>query len=101
MRLVDKSQMVEFLVVAASVDPIRVDEITVGAWYEALGHLDYGVARAALKLHRQVSTEPVKPAHIIALAKKQRSSTDRGIARPPAPEGRRYAVDVIEMGVLE
>ena len=96
-----KSQTAELLVIAAAVDPIRTDELTLEAWHEVVGHLDYGAAREALREHRRTSVEPVKPAHIIALAKKQRSSTDRGIARPPAPEGRRYAVDVIEMGVLE
>lgn len=95
-----KSQMAELLVIASAVDPIRTDELTVEAWYEVVGHLDYGVARAALREHRASSTDPVKPAHILALARKVQGS-DRGLARPPAPEGRRYAVDVIEMGELE
>lgn len=95
-----KSQTAELLVFASAVDPIRQDELTLEAWHEVIGHLSYEAARAALREHRATSADVVKPAHILALAKKHVQRTDRGLARPPAPPGKVYAVDVIEYGEL-
>lgn len=97
----DRRETKMLLIEASAVDNRVVSDPAVMAWADILEGVDYQDARKAMLEHRRSSTEYLQPAHIIALVKKQMPSTDRGISRPPAPEGRRYAVDVIEMGVLE
>ena len=86
---------------ASAVDNRVVSDIAVAAWCDILCDIRFEAARVALREHRRTSTEYLQPAHILALAKKHVQRTDRGLARPPAPPGKRYAVDVIEYGELE
>lgn len=96
MRGLLKSQLVRLLTLASAVDPIRIDEVAVDAWLDVVGHVDYEVAHEALREHRKTSTEPFKPAHVIAFAKGKVQRWDNGIARPPAPPGKKYAMDIID-----
>lgn len=95
-----KSETSKLLTLAATVDPLALTPMMVEVWHEIIGHLTYKEARAALKAHRETSTEIVKPAHIIAQVRQARADAHGiqvGVAyHPPAPAGKRWAVDVIE-----
>lgn len=67
-----KSQTAELLTIAAAVDPIPVTKLTVEAWHEVIGHIDYEAAREALRQHRRASSETVRPIHILELTKPKR-----------------------------
>lgn len=60
------------LTLAAAVDNRIVDQLTVKGWHDAIGHLDFDLARRALALHRAESTDYLQPAHIVACAKRIR-----------------------------
>lgn len=48
------------------VDRRVVDEATVAAWHDLIGHLDFTDACEAVRAHRRASTEYLLPAHIVA-----------------------------------
>ena len=73
----EKSQTAELLTIAAAVDPIAVTRLTVEAWHEVIGHLEYDAAREALREHRRTSAEGVRPAHILALVADQQKAIPR------------------------
>lgn len=82
-----RSQTAKLLAKAALVDNRTVDAMTVEAWHEAIGHLDYDDAMAALTEHRRTSTEYLQPAHITAGVKKIRAArVDRGTAAEGIPD---------------
>lgn len=97
----DRLEAKKLLIEASAIDNRVVSDLAVVAWQEALAGISYLQAREALIEHRRTSTEYLQPAHIIALARKLVRRADNGIARPPAPVGKTYAVDVIEYGELE
>lgn len=76
----NKVECSELLTLASVVDSRIVATETVNVWHEAIGHVDYDVAKAALTLHRQESTEYLMPAHIIRLSYrvKEKRAVDRG-----------------------
>lgn len=61
-------------------DNRQVDRLVLAEWVDAIGHLQYGDAIEAVRLHRKESTEYLQPAHVIAGAKRVRQS------RNAAPE---------------
>lgn len=91
------------LIEASAIDNRVVSDIAAKAWASALADVSYAEASAALVEHRRESTEYVQPAHIVRIVKKHRFEArwDDKNRRPVAPSGKRYAVDVIEMGELE
>lgn len=91
------------LVEASAIDNRVVSDIAVKAWAAILSDVPYKEASKALIVHRANSTEYVQPAHIVRIVKKRRFDErwDDTKRRPIAPAGKRYAVDVIEMGELE
>lgn len=82
-----KSQTARLLGKAALVDNRTIDQMTIEAWHEIVGHLDYDDALAALLKHRTESTDYLMPAHIVAGVKairKQRA--DHGTAAEGIPD---------------
>jgi hypothetical protein len=69
---------------AALIDNRNVDAQIVAAWHEAIGHLDYRTALAALDKHRATSREYLLPAHINELAKVVRRDAELEEARTRA-----------------
>ncbi|PDQ34973.1 MAG: hypothetical protein B5766_08260 [Candidatus Lumbricidophila eiseniae] len=54
----------------AAIDNREVTPLTVGAWHEAIGHLDYGIARRALAaVRRDPNIAYVEPRHILVQAR--------------------------------
>lgn len=86
------SETAKLLAKAALLDNRTVDEMTVGAWHETVGHLDFRDALRALTLHRQESDAWLMPAHIVRLAPRARrerevvEARERAVrALPPSP----------------
>jgi hypothetical protein len=73
----DLRETAQLLAVASSIDNRIVDQMTVGAWQEAVGHLSYTDCREALAMHRRESTEYLVPAHIVAGVKRLLAARDR------------------------
>ena len=46
-------------------DNRQVDKLTLDEWFDTIGHLEFTDAIAAVRLHRQESTDYLMPAHII------------------------------------
>jgi hypothetical protein len=51
-------------------DNREVTELVVAEWHDTIGHLSYPEAVAAVKLHRQESTDYLMPAHVIRNARR-------------------------------
>jgi hypothetical protein len=46
-------------------DNREITELVIREWHDTIGHLNYAESIAAVKLHRQESTEYLMPAHVI------------------------------------
>jgi hypothetical protein len=46
-------------------DNRQVDKLTLEEWFDTIGHLPFGAAIDAVRLHRQESTDYLQPAHVI------------------------------------
>lgn len=66
----DLRETAQLLAVASSIDNRIVDQMTVGAWQEAVGHLSYTDCREALAMHRRESPEYLQPSHIVTNVKR-------------------------------
>lgn len=85
-------QTSELLTVLAAVDNREVTELTVGAWHEVIGHLDYSIARAAVVAARQNTTIPyVEPRHVLAHAETLNGQRERQQRIAAAGQVRVYA----------
>lgn len=74
----DKVETAELLTVASATDGRRVTDITVAAWYEVTRHLDYEVAREALRRAKaDASISFIEPKHILSYAKIVRRDQER------------------------
>lgn len=60
----NKTETAKLLTIASMIDNRTVAPETVEAWHDVLGHLTYGLAKAAMSLHRRESTDYLMPAHI-------------------------------------
>ncbi|MFC4223551.1 hypothetical protein [Lysinibacter cavernae] len=60
------SQVAELLTLAQGFDRRQLEEHHARAWFEALGHLDYDDAKAAVVAHYQESRFAVMPADVLA-----------------------------------
>ena len=82
-----RSQTARLLAKAQLIDNRTVDELTIEAWFELVGHLDFDDAMAALTEHRRTSTEWVTPAHIITGVKAiRRARLETGTAIEGEPD---------------
>lgn len=54
-------------------DNRQVDHLVLDEWHDTIGHLDFDDAIAAVKLHRQSSTDWLMPAHVISGARRVKS----------------------------
>lgn len=82
-----RSQTARLLAKAQLIDNRTVDEMTVEAWHEIVGHLDYDDAMEALTEHRRTSTLYLQPAHIIEGVKRlRRARVDLGTAAEGIPD---------------
>ena len=64
------------------VDNRQVDRLTLAEWFDIVGHLDFQAAIAAVRVHRQTSTEYLQPGHIVRIvegfaAVRERERTQR------------------------
>ena len=46
-------------------DNRQADKLTLEEWFDTIGHLPFGPAIEAVRLHRQESTDYLMPAHVI------------------------------------
>lgn len=98
-------QTAKLLTVVAVIDSRTVTDQAVEVWHEVLANITLDDAHLALSEFRK--TKPgvyLEPGHLYQIARNARLAaqiSDRGIARPPAPDGKRYAVDAIEQNGLE
>lgn len=81
----------QLLIEASAIDNRTVTQITVTAWLPILARFDYRDAVEAMRRHFATSTDYLMPAHIAIGCR--RIIAERG---PRPPEGKRWAVDVIE-----
>lgn len=81
-----KSEMAMLLVFVHSVQGGGPNDLEVEAWHEIVGGLSYQDASEAARKHFREESRRLWPADLIARRE--------GFYRPPAPEGKRYAVDV-------
>ena len=58
-------------------DNRQVDELTVREWHDTIGHLEFVDAIAAVKEHRQISSDYLMPAHIVGGAKRAKERRQR------------------------
>ena len=70
----NKLEVAQLLTVASGVDNRNVSAEVVEVWFPIVGHLDYGNALDALKLHFTESTDWLLPAHIIRGAARLRET---------------------------
>lgn len=89
----EKSETAKILAKAALIDNRHIDRETVEAWHEAIGHIDYETAMAALTIHRRTSTEYLVPAHIASNLRRAREHRAIEANRmraldPPQPQPR-------------
>lgn len=80
------------------VDNRQVDRLTLAEWFDIIGHLDFQACVAAVRVHRQTSTEYLQPAHIANIVRvfesasakadtqrmleETRSARSRGVSMP-------------------
>jgi hypothetical protein len=97
---VNKQEVGKLLTVVALVDNREINLAVVDVWHDLLSDLAVDEANEALrKFRRENPGVYLEPGHIYQIAQKARAaaaSSDGGILRPPAPFGKRYAVDAIE-----
>lgn len=87
-------------------DNRQVDELTIQAWMPLMAHLDYQDAVEAVNTHFRESTAYLQPAHIAALVKRARGSSQppafRELPRPgrfaPPPENMAAMVAAYQSG---
>lgn len=60
------AETAKVLTLAAAVDRRLVDEVTIAAWHDLIGHLDFTDACEAVRVHRRRSAEYLLPAHVVA-----------------------------------
>ena len=70
-----KSEVAMLLTFVHSIQGGETTDLEVAAWFEVLGDLAYEDAKAAVRAHAAESPEHMKPAHIIARAKRARQIT--------------------------
>lgn len=96
----DLRETAQLLAVASSIDNRIVDQMTVGAWHESVGHLSYVDCREALAMHRRESLEYLQPSHIVGIVK--RIVADRhkgeGIAASTSSKSASKPANYIAMG---
>lgn len=63
MRIAETAKV---LTLIAVVDRRAVDEVTIAAWHDLIGHLPFDDACEAVRRHRRTSTEYLLPAHVVA-----------------------------------
>lgn len=85
-----KSETAKLLAKAALVDNRNIDRLTIEAWHEIVGHLDYHDAIEALTRHRATSTDYLVPAHIVqgvqAIQAERRAAARREIPADSVPD---------------
>lgn len=62
-------------------DNRQADRLVLAEWFDTIGHLDFGDAVGAVKLHRQESTDYLMPAHVIAGARRLADERARDLRR--------------------
>lgn len=95
----NKLEVAKLLARAAVIDNRIVTEETIVVWHELLVDVDYERAVQIMNEHFKKSTEYFMPAHIEQGMHPrfiEREGYAPGVSyHPPAPEGKRYAVDVV------
>lgn len=79
------AETAKVLTLAAAVDRRLVDEVTIAAWHDLIGHLDFTDACEAVRVHRRTSVEYLLPAHVVAGVRDIRRA--RIAASPPPLPG--------------
>jgi hypothetical protein len=94
----DLRETAQLLAVASSIDNRIVDQMTVGAWHEAIGFLPYADCREALAMHRRESSEYLQPSHISVNVKRVWAERRKGehviaatVSTPDASRPANYA----------
>lgn len=64
----------------ATFDNRRVDQATIAAWHDAIGHIKFEYAMQAVSLFRRESTEYMQPAHLVVCARRIATERMREIA---------------------
>lgn len=76
----------QVLAKAAITDHRTVDLVSIRAWHEIIGHLDYAEVIDALTLHRRETSEYLQPAHIVSGVRRVRADRARETDRQRALE---------------
>lgn len=66
-------------------DHRQVDQATILAWHESIGHLDYDEALMAVGVHFRQANEYLMPAHITKLTREAQAAEWREEQRKPLP----------------
>lgn len=61
------------------IDNREVNELVIREWHDAIGHLSYGDAVAAVREHRKNTTDYLQPAHLTRLVDQLRPAV---LAKP-------------------
>jgi hypothetical protein len=70
-------QVLKVLAKIALIDSRQVDELIALEWFDIIGDLEFEDAIAAVKRHRQTSTEYLMPAHVMNLVSEIRAGKSR------------------------
>lgn len=75
------------------IDNRQVDRLNLAEWFDSIGHLDFQAAIAAVRVHRQTSTDYLQPGHIVRIvegfaAVRERDRTRRMIEATRAARAR-------------
>jgi len=103
----NKLELAKLLTIVSAIDNRTVAPETVNVWHPIVGHLGFGVASEAVRLHFSETDKYLLPAHVIACARRVQDRLDRELrkSRPaiaPAritldrPEFERMTAEAIE-----
>lgn len=97
----NRNQIIELLAIDASVTNRTVGETTIVTWSNLLADLSYDAAVAALLQHHKESTDWVKPAHIIDMARRLGNErVERGNIDSDFRAEREQAIDARLAGIV-
>lgn len=77
----EKSETLQILARVCAIDRREATDLLLATWHEAIGHLEYPVAVAALSLAMKETTDNLKPGHILRNASTARVQIERRASR--------------------